>query len=106
MGLSQARPYFEQQSSAAEDEDKPTFLFGALARAQLVEPIEGDNHFENVNSSLEELFAGKAQDTKVVLKRTGLTDDEDYPASTRVLHTEKRNQEPGENRVERITITL
>ena len=106
MGQSQARPNFAQQSRASEDDEKPTFLFGALARSQLVDPIEGDHHFENVNSSLEELFAGKAQDTKVVLKRAGLSDDANSQASTQVLHIEKRNQEPGENRVERITITL
>ena len=106
MGRSQARSNFAQQPRDSEDDEKPTFLFGALARSQLVDPIEGDHHFESGKSSLEKLLAGKAQDSKVVQKRAGFFDDADDPASTQVLDIEKLNQEPGEKNADRITITL
>ena len=41
-----ARLQLSQKLSHAYDtEDKPTFFFGPFARAQLVDPIEGDGHF-------------------------------------------------------------
>ena len=81
-------------------------MFGALARSQLVDPIDGDHHFENVKGTIEELFAGKAQKAKDGLKRAGFPDDADDSASIQVPHIEKLNQEPCEDRAERITITL
>ena len=61
-------------------------------------------------SSIEELSAGDVQNAKKGLKcRRGLltgSDDADGSASATVLHIEKKNHSPGENRVERIKITL
>ena len=36
-----------------EEEDKPTFFFGAFARAQLVAPIEGDSHFDDLAGTIK-----------------------------------------------------
>ena len=61
-------------------------------------------------SSIEELSAGYVKDAKKGLKCGGEfltgTDDADGPASATVLHIEKKNHSPGENRAERIKITL
>ena len=37
----------------SEGEDRPKFFFGSAAQAQLVDPIEGDEHFENLPSLIE-----------------------------------------------------
>ena len=42
---------------ALEDQEKPTFFFGDRARAQLVDPIEGDSHFTDLPKMIEELSA-------------------------------------------------
>ena len=47
----------EQPRHLSEQEDKPTFFFGDDARAQFVEPIEGDSHFDHLPRSFEELYA-------------------------------------------------
>ena len=52
-----ARQHLFRAPVAWEDEIKPTFFFGELARAQLVYPIEGDVHFDDSWSSKEELSA-------------------------------------------------
>ena len=46
-----------QPHQLSEQEDKPTFFFGDDARAQFVEPIEGDSHFDDLPRSFEELNA-------------------------------------------------
>ena len=46
-----------QGPPASGDEDKPTFFFGALARAQLVHPSAGDGHFDDLLSITQELPA-------------------------------------------------
>ena len=109
MSKSQAWQNFAHQPSSCQDEEKPTFLFGALARSQLVDPIEGDCHFENVAISMGEMFARYAQKTKVVQNRTGLmtvTGDRDGLANATVLVFERKNQAPGANCDERTKITL
>ena len=47
-GQSEARQNPDRLSLAGEDEDKPTFFFGASALAQLVDPIGGDGHFDDL----------------------------------------------------------
>ena len=42
-----------QPPLAGDSKDKPTFFFGAFARAQLVDPIGGDDHFEDIWPEIE-----------------------------------------------------
>ena len=43
-----------------DGEEKPTFFFGARARAQLVDPIVDDSHFDNLAISIQELSSRPA----------------------------------------------
>ena len=55
---------FLQPLSNEEDEDKPKFFFGAAAQAQLVDPIKGDEHFEDLPSLVKEFSVKQAKEAK------------------------------------------
>ena len=66
MAYSQESKHLQRQSHAYEqwiEEEKPTFFFGAFARAQLVNPIEGDSHFENSEDGIMYFSNKKMQET-------------------------------------------
>ena len=95
---------------AFEEGQKPTFFFGALAREQLVDPIEGDGHFEDAARTIEELLAVSEQTPKAVdggARPPTESADRNGPTETTVSDVEKLPiQERGENRVDLIRITL
>ena len=95
--------------SAFEEGEKPTFLFGSPARSQLVDPIEGDGHFENAARTIEELLAGSEQTLEAVdrdARPPAESDDRNGPKEATVVGVERLQQEPGENRAELIRITV
>ena len=61
-----------QPPLADDSEDKPTFFFGAFARAQLVDPIDGDAHFEDISPKIVELTASQVQDSNEKFKIASL----------------------------------
>ena len=99
---SQAQHNPFQQPPACEDEDKPTFFFGAFARARLVDPIEGDSHFDDLSASIEQFSAKQAKKSDTV---DGLAPPVRHNSSTTtILHIEKRHPAPNESRFNRIEI--
>ena len=70
MGQIKAQTHPAKLSHACADREQPTFFFGELARSQLVDPIVGDEHFENEASIIENLLADPAQKLKVQDKCT------------------------------------
>ena len=95
----QARQYpIHQGLAACEDEDKPTFLFGTLARAQLVDPTAGDGYFDDLPSSLEELSAVYGENPNMMLKPAVLpvqSEDRINSPKTASFHIELQQQEEG-----------
>ena len=91
-----------------EDEDKPTFFFGAFARAQLVAPIEGDSHFDGWASSTDRLPSKQGEAPDITAKLATLlpqSEDRDSKVkSTTTFHIEEQKAAPGENRYQRIEI--
>ena len=99
---SQAQHLPCQQPPAREDEDKPTFFFGAFARAQLVDPIEGDGHFDDLSASIEQFSAKQAEEFNT---EDGLARPVRHSSpTTTILHIEKRHPAPSESRFNRIEI--
>ena len=81
-------------------EDKPTFYFGAFARKQLVDPIEGDEHFDCVQGGIKEVeSANLVVEAKsfgnLLTKFTGPGHTKVTSQAT-VTHTETQDQVPGQ----------
>ena len=83
---------------ACEDEDKPTFFFGALARAQLVDSASGDGYFDDLTWSTEELPAEYGESPNMMLKPADVpiqSEDRIYSSKTATFHIEQQQQEEG-----------
>ena len=101
------RPY--PKPLGLEDEDEPTFFFGSFARAQLVAPIEGDSHFDDLASSIEKLPSkqGEAPDNTAKLATLPLqSEDRDsiVKSTSTTFLIEEQKAGPGEHRYQRIEI--
>ena len=91
---------------AWEDETKPTFFFGELARAQLVSPIEGDVHFDDSWSSMEELSAELEESRTIMNMPANLpiySDDGFSSPRGTIFHIERQQREGGHERIQAVS---
>ena len=91
-----ARQYpLHQGPPASEDEDKPTFFFGVMARAQLVDPAASDGYFDDLPSSIEERSAEYDKSPNMMLKPADLSvqsEDRIISSKTTIFHTEQQQE--------------
>ena len=78
------------------DSHKPTFFFGDLARAKLVCAIEGDVHFDNLTSSIEDILAEQEEEHSAKVSHPTLSADQDGISKTEVLSCTELKHATGE----------